>query len=74
MAHVWEKYKLTLTGMEIGEMGEARTRRVIKAWARLSGVLNILNHEIRAEAEFDRDWVVYTATVLSEGGTGISSR
>lgn len=74
MVYAWEKYKLVLNGMEIAQMGAARTRRVIEAWAKESGVMNISNHEIRAVADFNMDQIVYTASVLSEGWTGIKSR
>lgn len=70
MAYAWEKYKLTLTSEEIGNMGERRTKRVIKTWAEESGVMNVKNHEIRADLDQEMCVIAYTASVKSEGWTG----
>ena len=66
----WTKYELTLTSGEIGDMGEARTKRVIKAWAEENGVMNVKNHEIRAVLDQEMCLITYTASVKSEGWTG----
>ncbi len=72
MAYAWTKYKLILTGLEIAQMGPERTKRVIEAWAEESGVMSVKNHSIEALAEFDMDWIIYTAHIDSAGWTGIS--
>ncbi len=70
MAYAWEKYKLTLSGMEIAVMGNERTKRVIEVWAAESGVKNVKNHRIDAEVAFHTDEIFYTASVDSAGWTG----
>jgi len=72
MTYTWTKYKLILTGLEIAMMGSERTKRVIEAWAEESGVMNVKNHSIEALAEFDMDWIIYTAYIDSAEWTGIS--
>ncbi len=69
----WTKYRLVLTGTDFVEMGCERTNRVIEAWAEESGVMNIKNQRIEAEADMCLDTLTYTACVLSGGWTGISS-
>ncbi len=74
MVYVWEKYKLILTGMEIAQMGDVRTKRVIEVWAEESGVMNVPKFGvIEALVEIDKDWIVYTAHFDSSAWTGLCS-